>query len=174
MAVPASCAAGKAIPQSASLTAPFTQGSLGRSRASTSHRQIPIMILQVFEKALSLRASAHTSAAIRPPVHGSFSRKRSENRNVWDADCHVASLLAMTALDGPKPPLCKGRWHGGAVTEGLYGSSGVLRSWKNNPSVSFADSSLYTREPWALPRQCITQENPDYDDRVKQETANFL
>ena len=34
---------------------------------------------------------------------------------------------------------------------------------KNNPSVSFADSSLYTREPWALPRQYITQANPDYD-----------
>ena len=45
---------------------------------------------------------------------------------------------------------------------------------KNNPSVSFADSSLYTREPWALPRQYITQTNPNYDDRVKQATANFL
>ncbi len=32
----------------------------------------------------------------------------------------------------------------------------VLSFWcpLSNPSVSFADSSLYTREPWALPHQC--------------------
>ena len=40
------------------------------------------------------------------------------------------------------PPLCKGRW---AAKRRL---GGVV-----NPSVSFADSSLYTREPWVLPRQ---------------------
>ena len=51
-------------------------------------------------------------------------------------------------------PLCKGRWH--AVPEGLWARAdcGVetVRSPEgcarfDNPSVSFADSSLYTREP---------------------------
>ena len=41
----------------------------------------------------------------------------------------------------PKPPLCKGRW----AAERLLG--GVA-----NPSVSFADSSLYTREPFLCHR----------------------
>ena len=61
----------------------------------------------------------------------------------------------------PKPPLCKGRWHGEAVTEGLCGKGLRIRIklrrkgkiYRNNPSVSCADSSLCTREPWALPRQ---------------------
>ena len=42
----------------------------------------------------------------------------------------------------PKPPLCKGRW----AAERRLG--GVV-----NPSVSFADSSLYTREPFLCRRQ---------------------
>ena len=42
--------------------------------------------------------------------------------------------------NAPKPPLCKGRWAKSLILLG-----GVV-----NPSVSFADSSLYTREPWAL------------------------
>ena len=42
----------------------------------------------------------------------------------------------------PKPSLCKGRWHGEAVTEGLHGISDILHSAseKSNPSVSFADT----------------------------------
>ena len=48
------------------------------------------------------------------------------------------------------PPLCKGRWLGFAVTEGLL----ITLSYMllpalvllSNPSVSFADSSLYSRE----------------------------
>ena len=63
----------------------------------------------------------------------------------------------------PKPPLCKGRWHGKAVTEGLcsrhlfYCSvSAKSKCSKTIPqSACSADSSLYTREPWALPRQRI-------------------
>ncbi len=56
----------------------------------------------------------------------------------------------------PKPPLCKGRWQkslifdGGVVNETLNISEMQLKIWNisyNNPSVSFADSSLYTREP---------------------------
>ena len=35
------------------------------------------------------------------------------------------------------PPLCKGRWHGNAVTKGLF----FLIFHEYNPSVSFADSS---------------------------------
>ena len=42
----------------------------------------------------------------------------------------------------PKPPLCKGRW----AAERWFG--GV-----DNPSVSCADSSLYTREPFLCRRQ---------------------
>ena len=49
------------------------------------------------------------------------------------------------------PPLCKGRWLGSAVTEGLsFTLSYMLLSalvMLSNPSVSFADSSLYSREP---------------------------
>ena len=57
----------------------------------------------------------------------------------------------------PKPPLCKGRWQksmifdGGVVNETLNISEMQLKIWNisyNNPSVSFADSSLYTREPF--------------------------
>ena len=43
----------------------------------------------------------------------------------------------------PKSPLCKGMWAGKSLLGGIV-----------NPSVSFADSSLCTREPWVLPRQC--------------------
>ena len=53
-----------------------------------------------------------------------------------------------------KPPLCKGRWHGEAVTEGLIRCAAPARetccdtSSDGNPSVSLeADSSLCTREP---------------------------
>ena len=56
---------------------------------------------------------------------------------------HSSLEIEGTYRTYPEPPLCKGRWHGAAVTEGL---SLVL---EDNPSVSFADSSLYTREPWA-------------------------
>ena len=40
-----------------------------------------------------------------------------------------------------KPPLCKGRCHGEAVTEGLSGHS------KDNPPVTFGDSPLCARGP---------------------------
>ena len=49
-----------------------------------------------------------------------------------------------------KPPLCKGGWRGAAVPGGLSPSRMVLGQGKNNPSVNFVDSSLYTREPFAL------------------------
>ena len=47
------------------------------------------------------------------------------------------------------------------MAEGLYGSFDILHSTSEgvNPSVSFADSSLYTREPWALPRQYETEKS---------------
>ena len=45
-----------------------------------------------------------------------------------------------------KPPLCKGRCPAGA--EGLWHCEGrSIFGQGHNPSVSFADSSLYTREP---------------------------
>ena len=80
--------------------------------------------------------------SLKPPLVGSFETKN----------------LSCSALvrEHPEPPLCKGRWHGKAVTEGLC--SRVLciaRTFRRNrtavinPSVSFADSSLYTREPLA-------------------------
>ena len=43
-----------------------------------------------------------------------------------------------------KPPLCKGRWHGAQRRDG-----GIVFSGDNNPSVSSADSPLYTREPYS-------------------------
>ena len=42
-----------------------------------------------------------------------------------------------------EPPLCKGRWL--AKQDGGIVKSKILP--KNNPSVTFGDSSLYTREP---------------------------
>ena len=42
-----------------------------------------------------------------------------------------------------EPPLCKGRWL--AKQDGGIVKSKILP--KNNPSVTFVDSSLYTREP---------------------------
>ena len=48
------------------------------------------------------------------------------------------------------PPMCKGRWLGFAVTEGLLITLSYLLLpalvLLSNPSVSFADSSLYSRE----------------------------
>ena len=49
-----------------------------------------------------------------------------------------------------KPPLCKGRCPAGA--EGLWHCEGrSIFGQGHNPSVSFADSSLYTREPHSTP-----------------------
>ena len=60
-----------------------------------------------------------------------------------------------------KPPLCKGRWHGEAVTEGLIRCAAPTREMcyvafsDSNPSVSLAaDSSLYTREPKSSAHLC--------------------
>ena len=39
------------------------------------------------------------------------------------------------------------------IHKGRWAKSSILLGGVVNPSVSFADSSLYTREPWALPRQ---------------------
>ena len=33
--------------------------------------------------------------------------------------CATLSVASKRALTNKKPPLCKGRWHGNAVTEGL-------------------------------------------------------
>ena len=52
----------------------------------------------------------------------------------------------------PKPPLWKGRWRGTAAPEGLkykWTAFAKSRRYKDNPSLSFADSSRYTREPGA-------------------------
>ena len=63
-----------------------------------------------------------------------------------------------------KPPLCKGRWHGEAVTEGLIPCPALTCKMccvafsDSNPSVSLtADSSLYTREPkeYAKRTMCV-------------------
>ena len=46
-----------------------------------------------------------------------------------------------------EPPLCKGRCQKSLIFDG-----GVVNMINyNNPSVSFADSSLYTREPLGAP-----------------------
>ena len=45
-----------------------------------------------------------------------------------------------------------------AMTEGIRTPTflGTLNKARfDNPSVSCAASSLYTREPWVLPRQCV-------------------
>ena len=63
----------------------------------------------------------------------------------------------------PKAPLCKGGWMPEGQTGGLCSRNCRIpigfRQNRNilphNPSVSFADSSLYTREPGALPRQRV-------------------
>ena len=53
-----------------------------------------------------------------------------------------------------EPPLCKGRWHfRKKMTEGLSKKQNFS---KNNPSVSFADSSLYTREPFPQKYSALT------------------
>ena len=58
------------------------------------------------------------------------------------------------------PPLCKGRWHFlRKMTEGLLLTSPfpffVISVAFDNPSVSFTDSSLYTREPFNLIRHSL-------------------
>ena len=68
-----------------------------------------------------------------------------------------------------KPPLCKGRWHGAVVPEGLSPCQSINPSGKalrrfGNPSVSFADSSLYTREPWALRALAFLHTLPKHPD----------
>ena len=55
------------------------------------------------------------------------------------------------------PPLCKGRWQnfsfdGGIVGGELYFSVSIIYYFYN-PSVGFADSSLYTKEPFATANQ---------------------
>ena len=67
----------------------------------------------------------------------------------------------------PMPPLCKGRWHGEAVTEGLIPCPApkckmcCVASSDSNPSVSLtADSSLYTREPLRRPQAAFLAAQP--------------
>ena len=71
----------------------------------------------------------------------------------------------------PKPPLCKGGWHGEAVTGGLYvlSSCSHLLPQFDNPSVSCADSSLYTREPWGAPApvRLLTVPNKTDSDLIR-------
>ena len=38
-------------------------------------------------------------------------------------------VVAMCSAAPQKPPLCKGRWHGAAVTEGLSCSQSIISSW---------------------------------------------
>ena len=59
------------------------------------------------------------------------------------------------------PPLCKGRWVaewrlGGVDRQNSQSRAFLMTAFVPiNPSVSFADSSLYTREPFRwLPRHC--------------------
>ena len=84
----------------------------------------------------------------------------------------VCPLSQGQRFSASKPPLCKGRWHGvsrdggivapalqiGAIFEvapawvgGFQKSPAfpMINTSLSNPSVSFADSSLYTREPCA-------------------------
>ncbi len=67
-----------------------------------------------------------------------------------------AGKKGIDLLSHPKPPLCKGRWHGasrdGGIVTGLTHrcNAKILYSadrFVYNPSVTFGDSSLYTREP---------------------------
>ena len=68
----------------------------------------------------------------------------------------------------PKAPLCKGGWHANSVTGGLCGKKSRIRiGFRRNGNIILQqslshfslcaknDSSLYTREPWALPRQRV-------------------
>ena len=62
-----------------------------------------------------------------------------------------------------KPPLCKGRWQKSSIfAGGVVNSSILMQSRLKGQSLSqkskIFDSSLYTREPWALPRQCVKQQ----------------
>ena len=50
------------------------------------------------------------------------------------------------------PPLCKGRWLAARRDGGIVLFFYFTMLFFCNPSVSFADSSLYTREPRVLPR----------------------
>ena len=55
---------------------------------------------------------------------------------------HLLGVLS----GGNEPPLCKGRWL--AKQDGGIVKRKILP--KNNPSVTFGDSSLYTREPFFM------------------------
>ena len=80
------------------------------------------------------------------------------------AMCVFAVHQSLPLHKGGGPPL------GGS--EGLCGrhlhncNTSAKSYCGNNPSVSFADSSLYTREPWVLPHQCIILTNPTYEQII--------
>lgn len=73
-----------------------------------------------------------------------ITRERLAGYRVWDPHREYVGCCILT------PPLCKGRRHGKAVTEGLSGQR-IFKHlvWaaptRNNPPVSFVDSPLYTR-----------------------------
>ena len=41
-------------------------------------------------------------------------------------NCLKTVMYILQICSAPKPPLCKGRWHGGAVTEGLCSKINVF------------------------------------------------
>ena len=57
------------------------------------------------------------AALVSPPVSLALDSPSSEG--AFKTHAPPAELRRGGALPLPKPPLCKGRWHGEAVTEGL-------------------------------------------------------
>ena len=77
-----------------------------------------------------------------------------------------------------KPPLCKGRWHGGAVTEGLERVQGrwVVSVRPQSLSLRYrAASSLYTREPLLYhPQISVYPVRADDEHRPLQNVGRVL
>ena len=61
------------------------------------------------------------------------------------AGLHGRAMLAPTTR--LKPPLCKGRWHGGAVTEGLwpYGGRSIFGQGHNPSVCAIAQPAPFTQ-----------------------------
>ena len=61
--------------------------------------------------------------ALSAPAGHLSHRERQEARTPSACHCEEAHradvAISCKMQDEPKPPLCKGRWHGEAVTEGL-------------------------------------------------------
>ena len=132
-----------------------TRGCAGSTRstrgsapnpAKGTFRKVPLESSKLFERVedrdfLYEWAVAEKRAFVRGRVGASPKNERIT---------HGIDLFPHVTVN--KPPLCKGRWHGVSRDGGIVRCKSFCYCY--NPSVSSADSSLYTREPCRLNFGC--------------------